>query len=99
MTRRDEGVIFLLTMPKMRVLIVSFGKQDRSCLKKSLSHPKKKICIYIYIYIYHSLIADSNSLCQTYTAINIIFPRVSADLVSGARLFSDDALIFHNQHF
>ena len=95
MTRRDEGVIFLLTMPKMRVLIVSFGKQDRSCLKVSLSHPKKKI----YVYIYHSFIADSNSLCQTYTTINIIFPRVSADLVSGARLFSDDALIFHNQHF
>ena len=60
MTRRDEGVIFLLTMPKMRVLIVSFGKQDRSCLKVSLSHPKKK---YICIYIYHSFIADSNSLC------------------------------------
>ena len=51
MTRRDEGVIFLLTMPKMRVLIVSFGKHDRSCLKKSLSHPKKKIYVYIYIYI------------------------------------------------
>lgn len=51
MTRRDEGVIFLLTMPKMRVLIVSFGKQDRSCLKVSLSHPKKNIYMYIYIIV------------------------------------------------